>query len=962
MLGISKVLSRTIQAMRTAEVSLSKGYRKFSVTNTCLTNLPNIIIPVITFAAFALSQKSSLNVAQAFSSLSILSLITSPIATMIYAIPQLYSSLGCFQRIQEYLQQEHRRDLRKVETTSVKQHVVSDANDNMLELQPLPKAARESEMGGSVDKQILSIRDGSFGWNRNRQSTIQGINIHLYGPSLTMVVGPVGCGKSTFLKGLLGETSSFEGSVQLSTREFSFCDQVPWIKNGTIRENIIGHLEFDEVWYNSIIYACALDTDFQQLPDGDMTTVGSKGMKLSGGQRQRVSMARACYARKQLAIFDDVLSGLDALTEEKVCTRLLSRDGLLRKLGTSIILATHSVNRLPLADHIIVFDSNGYISEQGTFEKLRSSENRLLTRLSNTKDESSTVAPASAMSQTALEITPVNSDTRRQEGDWSVYSFYGTSMGWLRLALYGTFILCSGTFGGLQTIWLSKWSQSNDATSRLDYWLSIYGLFALCNALALIFACFYFMVAIVPRSSLRLHELLLKVSMGAPISYLTQTDIGVIINQAYQHYLERNPHFDCSLVHDNTPIVSLRAGIWDSKVLLEDLATTEITGPASIETKAPLYSHFIESLSGLATIRAFGWSDAALDKNTQLLDTSQKPFYLLLCVQRWLTLVLDMIVAVVAVLLMSLAVILRSRVNPGFLGVAMVNIMNLNNTLTSLIEFWTLLETSLGAVSRVKEFTENTDSENLPGEDRTPPPEWPQRGDLEIHGVSAAYSSNTTSVLSNVTLSIAHGQRIAVCGRTGSGKSSLLLALLRMIDLTEGTIVIDGIDTSTVPRDLIRSKFVTVSQDVLSLPGTVRINADPFGQASDEQIIAALEQVELWKAISTKGGLDAVMDSGLFSHGQLQLFSFARAMLQDGSILLLDEPTSSVDANTDELIQRLIRERFGGYTVIMIAHRLRSVLDFDKILVLDGGNLAEFDSPAALLAKSSIFRSLYEAS
>lgn len=383
---------------------------------------------------------------------------------------------------------------------------------------------------------------------------------------------------------------------------------------------------------------------------------------------------------------------------------------------------------------------------------------------------------------------------------------------------------------------------------------------------------------------------------------------------------------------------------------------------ASIETKAPLYSHFIESLSGLATLRAFGWADAALDKNTQLLDTSQKPFYLLLCVQRWLTLVLDMIVAVVAVLLMSLAVILRSRVNPGFLGVAMVNIMNLNNTLTNLIEFWTLLETSLGAVSRIKEFTENTDSENLPGEDRTPPPEWPLRGDLEINGISAAYSSNTNPVLSNITFSITHGQKIAVCGRTGSSKSSLLLALLRMIDLTEGTIVVDGIDTSTVPRDLIRSKFVTVSQDVLSLPGTVRINADPFGQASDEQIVAALEQVELWKAIRTKGGLDAIMDSGLFSHGQLQLFSIARAILQDGSILILDEPTSSVDANTDDLIQRLIRENFRSQTVIMIAHRLRSVVGFDKVLVLDGGKLAEFDTPAALLAKDSMFRSLYEAS
>lgn len=388
---------------------------------------------------------------------------------------------------------------------------------------------------------------------------------------------------------------------------------------------------------------------------------------------------------------------------------------------------------------------------------------------------------------------------------------------------------------------------------------------------------------------------------------------------------------------------------------------TRLIKPVSIETKAPLYSHFIESLSGLATLRAFGWSDATLDKNVQLLDTSQKPFYLLLCVQRWLTLVLDMIVAVVAVLLISLTVILRSRINPGFLGVAMVNIMNLNTTLTNLIEFWTLLETSLGAVSRIKEFTENTKSENLAGEDRSPPPEWPLRGDLEIIGISAAYSSNTSPVLSNITLSITHGQKVAVCGRTGSGKSSLLLALLRMIDLTEGTIVIDGIDISTVPRDLIRSKFVTLSQDVFSFPGTVRINADPFGQASDEQIIAALEQVELWKVISTKGGLDAIMDSGLFSHGQLQLFSFARAMLQDGSILILDEPTSSVDTDTDELIQRLLRERFHSHTVIMIAHRLRSVVDYDKVLVLDGGKLAEFDSPAALLAEASIFRSLYEA-
>lgn len=258
-----------------------------------IANLPNIIIPFITFAAFAFSRKSSLDVAQAFSSLSILSLITSPIANMIYAIPQLYSSLGCLQRIQEYLQKETRCDLRQVTTTSDRiqaneQLKISSTKDGSLELVSLPKPARESNLGFGADNQILSIRDGSFGWDENRQTVIEGVNLHIPGPSLTIVVGPVGCGKSTFLKGLLGETPSFSGSVQLPTREFAFCDQTPWIRNGTIRENIICHLEFDEVWYNSVIHACALDADFQQLPDGDRTTVGSKGIKLSGGQRQRV--------------------------------------------------------------------------------------------------------------------------------------------------------------------------------------------------------------------------------------------------------------------------------------------------------------------------------------------------------------------------------------------------------------------------------------------------------------------------------------------------------------------------------------------------------------------------------------------------------------------------------------------------------------------------------------------------
>ncbi|QKX58862.1 uncharacterized protein TRUGW13939_05990 [Talaromyces rugulosus] len=964
MLGLSFKLSQIVQKMRVAELDLSKRYRRLSVTNTCLTNLPNIIIPVITFTAFAVSGHNGLNVSQAFTSLSILSLITSPIANVIYAIPQLYSALGCFQRIQEYIQKEPRHDSRlliipserKQSYAQLEPSASAPAQDQM-ELQSLKRPVHESDTETSTTtcKPMVAIRDASFGWHKTGPAIIQGIDLQLSGSSLTIVVGPVGCGKSTLLKSILGETFNLAGSLGLLSLESAFCDQIPWIKSGTLRENIIGHLEFDDIWYN-------------------------KGMKLSGGQRQRLSMARASYARKQLAIFDDVLSGLDALTEEKVCNRLFSRHGLLRQSGTTVILATHS-------NHIVILNSNGRIAKQGTFEQLSTSGRYLdglarydRTTLGSTDNEGLPQVPTSMTSHTSSEPRFASRETRRQEGDWSVYRFYGASMGWWRLAFYATSIVSSSTFAGLQTIWLSIWSQSKDEGSRLDYWLPIYGLFALCNALALIIACFYFMVIIVPRSSQHLHWSALKIAMSAPISFFTRIDTGIIVNHFSQdmRLLDMtlpNAIISASFQLANTiwSFILTSIAVWYMVIPIPFLVglvygiqkfylrTSRQLRLLDLETKAPLYSHFIESLSGLATLRAFGLSEAAFEKNFQLLDISQKPFYLLLCVQRWLTLVLDIVVAIVAVLLISLAVALRSRINAGFLGVAMVNVMNLSTALTNLVNFWTLLETSLGAVRRIKEFTENTESENLAGEDQIPSPEWPVKGDLAFIGISAAYNSNDSPVLSNVTLSVTHGQKVAICGRTGSGKSSLLLVLLRMIDLTEGTIMIDCVDISRIPRDFLRSKYVTLPQDFFSLTGTVRFNADPLGQASDEQIIAALEQVQLWKLIRTKGGLDAHMDGSLFSHGQIQLFSLARAMLQENPILILDEPTSSVDADTDELIQRLLHERFNNHSIIMIAHRLKSVVNYDKIAVLDGGKLAEFDSPDALLSRPSIFRTLYEA-
>lgn len=380
-----------------------------------------------------------------------------------------------------------------------------------------------------------------------------------------------------------------------------------------------------------------------------------------------------------------------------------------------------------------------------------------------------------------------------------------------------------------------------------------------------------------------------------------------------------------------------------------------------LEAKSPLYSHFIESLSGLATIRAFGWVDAFEEHNLELLESSQKPFYLRLCIQRWLALILDLLVALLAVILMVLVVKLRSSISAGYVGLALLNVLSFNETLAMIIRNWTNLETSTGAVSRVKTFNMQTSSENLPGEVNEPPTDWPTHGAIEFQNVCASYTTGGNTVVKNLTMNIQPGQKIGICGRSGSGKSSLITSLFRMLELSPGSrILIDGLDIATVPRQRVRAALNAIPQEPFFLRSTIRKNADPRSLHSDTAIISAIQKVELWDLVAAKGGLDAEMDADFFSHGQRQLFCLARAILRRSKIVVLDEATSSVDPASDRLMQRVIRKEFADCTILAVAHRLETVLDFDRIAVMDGGELLEFEEPGALLARESAFRELYD--
>jgi ABC-type multidrug transport system fused ATPase/permease subunit len=379
-------------------------------------------------------------------------------------------------------------------------------------------------------------------------------------------------------------------------------------------------------------------------------------------------------------------------------------------------------------------------------------------------------------------------------------------------------------------------------------------------------------------------------------------------------------------------------------------------------TRSPIFSHFTETLNGASTIRAFELVDNFITASDNKIDSNVRCTWTMMVLNRWLGVILSFISNTLIFFAGFFAILSRETLNPGYTGLAITYAMSISSYLNWFVQIATLVETKIVCVERVLEYTKVESEAEWNIESTKPPPDWPMEGAVEFQDFSTRYRKGLDLILHDVNFKIDPCEKIGVVGRTGAGKSTITLSLLRIIEATEGKILIDGIDISKIGLHDLRNRITIIPQDPVLFSETLRFNLDPFREKTDEEIWTSLEHAHLKDFVK---GLDKELDyevsegGGNLSVGQRQLICMARALLRKTKLLILDEATAAIDLETDSLIQKTIRSEFSDCTILTIAHRLHTILDSSRVLVLDTGKVIEFDKPQVLLENpNSIFHSL----
>ncbi|XP_070778984.1 multidrug resistance-associated protein 1 isoform X2 [Enoplosus armatus] len=862
----------------------------------------------------------------------------------------------------------------------------------------------------------ISIVDGVFSWSRTESPTLKKLNVCIPECSLVAVVGHVGSGKSSLLSALLGEMDKLEGTVAVKG-SVAYVPQQAWIQNSTLKDNIMFGQERREAWYQRVVEACALQPDLEVLPAGDETEIGEKGVNLSGGQKQRVSVARAVYCDRAVYLLDDPLSAVDAHVGKHIFDQVIGPQGLLK--DKTRVLVTHGLSYLPQADLILVMvegeitEMGSYqqlMATEGAFaEFLRTyaavdhtDNNESVPTSGTTGLENGSVTALvgsspgvsmSKLSQTSKEGKMLSKKTKNRdvgkltEADKASTGRVKLSVFWAYLKAIGLLLSCISLLLFLahhlvslfSNYWLSLWTDDpvvNGTQPDRLMRLGVYGALGLTQGVA-VFGYSLSMSIGGILASRCLHQSMLYDVLRSPMSFFERTPSGNLVNRFAKEMdtidsvipsiikMFMGSMFNvlggCVVILIATPLVAIIIpvlGLLYFFVQRFYVASSRQLKRLESVSRSPIYTHFNETLLGTSVIRAFCEQERFIRESDQRVDDNQKAYYPSIVANRWLAVRLEFVGNFIVSFAALFAVMARESLSPGIMGLAISYALQLTASLTWLVRMSSDVETNIVAVEKVKEYSDTEKEAEWKHKSSSLPPGWPTDGCIDFRDFGLCYRHDLDPAIHNITINIKGGEKVGIVGRTGAGKSSLTLGLFRIIEAAEGHIFIDGVDIAQLGLHELRSRITIIPQDPVLFSGSLRMNLDPFDSYSDEEVWRALEYSHLKSFVSglpNKLSHECSEGGENLSVGQRQLLCLARALLRKTKILVLDEATAAVDMETDNLIQSTIRSQFEGCTVLTIAHRLNTIMDYTRVLVLDKGEMAEFDAPSSLIAQRGAF-------
>eukprot|EP00258_Populus_trichocarpa_P051202 XP_024467221.1 ABC transporter C family member 2 isoform X2 [Populus trichocarpa] len=961
-----------VQGVRDDELS---WFRKASLLGACnsfiLNSIP-VMVTVISFGMYTLLG-GNLTPARAFTSLSLFAVLRFPLFMLPNMITQVVNANVSLKRLEELFLAEERILL-----------------PNPL-LDPCLPA--------------VSIKNGYFSWDsKAERPTLSNINLDVPIGSLVAVVGSTGEGKTSLVSAMLGELPATSDASVVIRGTVAYVPQVSWIFNATVRDNILFGSPFDSARYEKAIDVTALQHDLDLLPGGDLTEIGERGVNISGGQKQRVSMARAVYSNSDVYIFDDPLSALDAQVGRQVFDKCIK--GELSK--KTRILVTNQLHFLSQVDRIILVHE-GMVKEEGTFEDL-SNNGMLFQKLMENagkmeeyeeQENNEIVDHKTSSKQVAngvMNNLPKNvSGTKKpkegksvlikqEERETGVVNLkvlirYKNALGgaWVVMVLFMCYLMTEVLRVSSST-WLSNWT--NQGTSKRHgplYYNLIYSFLSI-GQVSVTLLNSYWLITSSLYAAKRLHDAMLNSILRAPMVFFHTNPLGRIINRFAKDLgdIDRNVAIFVNMFMGQISqllstfvligIVSTMS-LWAIMPLLVlfygaylyyQSTAREVKRLDSI-TRSPVYAQFGEALNGLSTIRAYKAYDRMASINGKSMDNNVRYTLVNMGANRWLAIRLETLGGIMIWFTATFAVMQNGRADnqqafASTMGLLLSYALNITSLLTAVLRLASLAENSLNSVERVGTYIELPSEAPLVIESNRPPPGWPSSGAIKFEDVVLRYRPELPPVLHGLSFTIFPSDKVGIVGRTGAGKSSMLNALFRIVELERGRILIDDCNISKFGLMDLRKVLGIIPQAPVLFSGTVRFNLDPFSEHNDADLWEALERAHLKDVIRRNSlGLDSeVTEAGdNFSVGQRQLLSLARALLRRSKILVLDEATAAVDVRTDALIQKTIREEFRSCTMLIIAHRLNTIIDCDRVILLDSGRVLEYDTPEELLSNEN---------